>query len=189
MNRDKNQIIIGVFENMWDARSSIEALRDAGFPATRVGVLGHDKDGDPDVKSLRDLAGNEMGKGIAAGAAIGVGGGALWALGIAAGILPAIGPVIAGGLLAAVLASAGAGAIAGSIVGSLVGMGISDEEAAYYDEEFRAGNTIVVAQPEDEEERAAAFQIMQAHNSRNRYHREDPLWRDTDRGMGAPPTM
>jgi hypothetical protein len=169
MKTKHGEVIIGVFANTADAREAIEELRDADFSANRVGILVHDRDGDDHVKSIKDMSGNEMGKGAAAGAAVGAGGGALWALGIAAGLLPAIGPVVAGGLLGAVLASAGAGLTVGAVAGSLVGLGISDEEAAYYDEEFRRGNTIVVAQPKDEEEMEAALRIMRESNSSNRY--------------------
>jgi hypothetical protein len=170
MKSEHDRVIIGVFANTSDARSAIEQLRDCGFPASRVGILTHDRDGDEHVKSIKDLSGNEMGKGAAAGAAVGASGGALWALGIAAGLLPAIGPVVAGGLLGAVLASAGAGATLGAVAGSLVGLGIDDEEAAYYDEEFRRGNTIVVAQPENVEEMETARRIMRESNSSNRYY-------------------
>lgn len=171
MKTRTERAVIGVFESTRDARTAIEALRDSDFSAKRVGVLAHDNDGDPHVKSIKDLEGNKSGKGAATGAAVGAGGGALWALGIAAGLLPAIGPVIAGGLLSAVLASAATGAAAGGVAGALVGLGIDDEEAAYYDEEFRRGRTIVVAQPENAEQSARAFEIMRHGNSVNKYDR------------------
>ena len=136
MGTKQERVMVGVFENAGDARRAIEDLRDAKFSDKKIGVLTHDKDGDPEVKSFKDLEGNKAGAGAAIGASVGAGGGALWALGIAAGILPAIGPVIAGGLLAAIAASAASGAAAGVLVGTLTGLGVSDEEAAYYDDEF-----------------------------------------------------
>jgi len=60
--------------------------------------------------------------------------------------LPAIGPVIAGGVLASVLASAAGGAAVAGIVGALIGMGVPEEEAAYYESEFRSGRTLVTVQ-------------------------------------------
>ncbi len=144
MGMQRENVTVGVFATAGQARLAIHDLRDAGFSDRAIGLLTHDKDGDPDVTSFKELEGNKGLTGAAIGVATGAGGGALWALGIAAGILPAIGPVIAGGLLAAVAASAAAGAGAGALVGSLVGLGVSDEEAAYYDEEFRKGRTIVV---------------------------------------------
>lgn len=169
MNTSSERAVIGVFEHTRDARNVIEELRDSEFSSKRVGVLAHDKEGDPHVKSIKDLEGNKAGKGAATGAAVGAGGGALWALGIAAGLLPAIGPVVAGGILGAVVASAAGGAAAGGIAGALVGLGIDDEEAAYYDEEFRRGRTIVVVQPKDQEESARALDIMRRGNSMNEY--------------------
>jgi uncharacterized protein (TIGR02271 family) len=67
--------------------------------------------------------------------------GALWGLGILAGVLPAIGPAIAGGTLAAILSSAAAGAATAGIAGTLIGLGIPEDEANYYHQEFRAGRT------------------------------------------------
>ncbi len=166
MATKSEQVMIGVFHAAGDARRTIEDLRDAQFSDRKIGVLTHDKAGDPEVKSFKSLEGNQAGTGAAVGAAAGAGGGVLWALAIAAGILPAIGPVIAGGLLAAIAVTAAGGAAAGALVGTLVGLGISDEEAAYYDAEFRKGHTILVVQPGD---RAQLVQtIMTAHNVENR---------------------
>lgn len=166
MGTKRERVMIGVFRAAGDARRTIEDLRDANFSDRKIGVLTHDKEGDPEVKSFRSLEGNRAGTGAAVGAAAGAGGGALWALGIAAGVLPAIGPVIAGGMLVALAASAASGAAAGILVGALVGLGVSDEEAAYYDAEFRKGHTILVVEPEH---RAQLVQtIFFAHNAQNR---------------------
>ncbi len=165
MGTKPERVMIGVFDKASDARAAIEDLRDAKFSDKKIGVLSHDKDGDPEVKSIKDLDGNKAGTGAAVGAAAGAGGGALWALGIAAGILPAIGPVIAGGILAAIAASAASGAAAGVVVGALAGLGIDDKEAAYYDEEFRKGKTIVVVQTDDRV--ADAYDILRNRNSVN----------------------
>lgn len=165
MGTKRERVVVGVFESAGDARRAIEDLRSASFSDRSVGLLTHDKDGDPDIRSFKDMEGNRAGTGAAIGAAAGAGGGTLWALGIAAGVLPAIGPVIAGGLLAAIAASAASGAAAGLVVGSLVGLGVSDEEAAYYDEEFRKGRTIVVVQTDDRADLAAT--ILRARHSHN----------------------
>jgi hypothetical protein len=168
----KRTIQVGVFESAEDARSAIRALRDAGFSDKEIGLLSHDSRGNPEVTTFKDMEGKKPGKGAAIGAAAGAGGGALWAIGIAAGILPAIGPVIAGGLLAAIALSAGAGAATGLVVGALVGLGVTDEEAAYYDEEFRKGRTIVVVQSDHDAD--TAYRILNDQRSRNPYLR-DPL--------------
>jgi hypothetical protein len=124
--------VVGVFENGHQAKQAVDELRRAGFREEQIGVAGRHAD-----------EGSKVGEGAATGAAVGAGVGALWAIGIAAGVLPVIGPVIAGGLLASVLASAAGGAVAGGIVGALVGLGIPENEASYYEEEFKAGRTLV----------------------------------------------
>ncbi len=172
MGSKKKRVQVGVFEDAEDARVAVRELRDAGFPEDEIGLLTHDEKGNPEVTSFKDMEGNKAGKGAAIGAAAGAGGGALWAIGIAAGLLPAIGPVIAGGVLAAIAVSAGAGAATGLVVGAFVGLGVSDEEAAYYDEEFRKGRTIVVVQSDREPD--TAFRILRGHSAPTPYLR-DPL--------------
>lgn len=144
MATKRENVTVGLFATSGTAKQAIHDLRDAGFSDRDIGVVTRNREGEPEVTSFRELEGNRAKAGAVAGAAAGVGGGALWALGIAAGILPAIGPVIAGGLLAAIAASAAAAGGAGAVVGALVGLGITNEEAAYYDEEFRKGRTILV---------------------------------------------
>jgi uncharacterized protein (TIGR02271 family) len=101
-------------------------------------------------------AGDETyaGEGTAAGLATGAGVGALWGLGIIAGVLPAVGPAIAGGTLAAILSSAAAGAVAAGLGGALIGLGLSKEEADYYNTEFESGRTVVTVTAAGREQEA-----------------------------------
>ena len=78
-----------------------------------------------------------------AGLAAGAGVGALWGLGILAGVIPGIGPAIAGGTLGVLLSSAAAGAATAGLAGALIGLGIPDEDASFYEGEFKAGRSIV----------------------------------------------
>jgi hypothetical protein len=55
------------------------------------------------------------------------------------GMLPGVGPVIAAGVLAAVLTRVGV-----DLAGSLIRQGVSEDEASYYEGEFRAGNALVL---------------------------------------------
>jgi len=165
MGTSYEKVMIGVFPSALDARRAIEALRDEGFSDKKIGLLTQDKDGDPEMKSLKALEGNKAGAGAAIGASAGAGGGILWALGMATGVLPVIGPIVAGGILTALAVGAGAGAAAGAVVGSLIGLGVGDEEAAYYDDEFRKGRTIVLVQPG--ERGNVAYSILNSNNSQN----------------------
>jgi hypothetical protein len=136
----KTSTIVGVFETPAGAQRAVSELRQAGFTDSQIGVVSHNKDGGADV--IND-GNTKTAEGAATGLAAGAGIGALWGLAILSGLLPGIGPAIAGGTMGVLLSSAAAGAAAAGIGGALIGMGISDDDAKYYDTEFRAGRTIV----------------------------------------------
>jgi len=141
MTAKSHNTVVGVFADRRQARSATRALRDAGFTEEQIGVASSKRgDGTGDAD-----AGDESyaGEGAMAGAAAGAGIGALWGLGLLAGILPAIGPAIAGGTLGVLLSSAAAGAAAAGLAGALVSMGVPEDEAEYYEDEMKAGRTIV----------------------------------------------
>lgn len=125
--------------------AAVSALQRAGFADSEIGVLARrTSDWDELVDEGVSLtADDSAATGAIAGATAGAGVGGLWALGVAAGIMPAIGPIVAGGLLGSVLASAAAGAAAGGVGGALLGLGLSEEEATRYHDEFVAGHTVV----------------------------------------------
>lgn len=159
-NLERNAVV-GIFENRDDARRAVEELHRVGFTDNEIGVISHDQSGTT-RNSIKDDRGTYAEEGAMTGALAGAGLGAAWAIGIAAGALPAIGPVIAGGTLAAILASAGLGAAAGGIAGTLVGMGIPEEEAEYYESEFKAGRTLVTVRDGHRYNEAAS--ILQRHH-------------------------
>ena len=166
MSTKQERVMVGVFEDAGDARRAIEDLRNARFSDRAIGILTHHKHGDPEVTKIRDLEGSKVGVGAAVGAAAGAGGGALWALGVAAGFLPVVGPILAGGLLVALAASAATGAAAGIVLGALAGLGVSDDDAAAYDAEFRKGHTILVVCPGDRADLVST--ILTAHQVQER---------------------
>jgi uncharacterized protein (TIGR02271 family) len=142
MAATKQKTIAAAFTNRDDAQRATRALRDAGFNEDQIGVAS--SRGRTDGDDLTDADEESYAaEGAVAGVATGAGLGALWGLGILAGILPAIGPAIAGGTLAVLLSSAAAGAAAAGLAGALIGMGMSKEEAEYYEGEMKAGRTIV----------------------------------------------
>jgi hypothetical protein len=133
---------VAIFDDRTQAQRAIEELKRAGFSDKEIGVTARDlgRDGHPLDTDKGETHAKE---GAIAGVTAGAGVGALWGLGILAGVLPAIGPAIAGGTLAALLSSAAAGAATAGIAGALIGLGIPEEEATYYDQEFRAGRVVV----------------------------------------------
>lgn len=151
--------IVGVFDSTTKAKAALQGLRDAGFPENRLGVLSRDEARDtsrPEAKSGKrdDPTASHWEEGTGIGAATGAVGGLGLGLAVMAGLIPAIGPAVAGGVLVALLASAGAGATVGTVVGGLIGLGVPEEEAQYYEEEFRAGRTIVTVQAAERRDEA-----------------------------------
>ena len=132
---------IATFEDRARAQQAIDALKRAGFTDTEIGVTARDTD--PSGATNDGAKETHAKEGAIAGVTAGAGVGALWGLGILAGVVPAIGPAIAGGTLAALLSSAAAGAATAGVAGALIGLGIPEDEATYYENEFRSGRTVV----------------------------------------------
>jgi uncharacterized protein (TIGR02271 family) len=163
-NMSDRTTVIGIFEDRTQAQRAIGDLKRAGFTEKDIGVTTRDSES-KEGKITHDT-GKEThaAQGAVAGVAAGAGVGALWGLGILAGVLPAIGPAIAGGTLAANLSSAAAGAATAGIAGALIGLGIPEEEAKYYDQEFRAGRTLVTVEARGRQ--AEALSILQQAGGR-----------------------
>jgi uncharacterized protein (TIGR02271 family) len=158
--------VIAVFDDRTQAQRAIADLKRAGFTENEIGVTTRDGDsGDGRLARASDKGETHAKEGAVAGVAAGAGVGALWGLGILAGVLPAIGPAIAGGTLAAILSSAAAGAATAGVAGALIGLGIPEEEANYYDQEFRAGRTVVTVQAQGRQ--AEARSILQQAGGRS----------------------
>ena len=133
--------VVGVFRDRSRAEHAVRELHNAGFRNDQIGFAA--RGGEAPEGSAAMGEGTEAGEGAAKGA---VGGGIIGGIlgALATGLIPGIGPVIAGGLLAGLLGGAAVGAAAGGLMGALVGsMGVPEEEARYYDQEFRSGRTIV----------------------------------------------
>jgi len=159
MKTTSNSTVVGVFHDQQQAQRAVAELRRRGFSEQQIGVAHRDSDKGGSVADRLDDADDETyaSEGAAAGLATGAGVGALWGLGILAGVLPAIGPAIAGGTLAAILSSAAAGAAAAGLGGALVGLGLSKEEADYYNSEFEAGRTVVTVSAAERAEEAESI--------------------------------
>ena len=149
MDMRNHSTVVGVFNDGEQAQRAVNELLRLGFSEDHIGMAHRDSTSGHSVARDRSSEGNAdddtsyASEGAATGLATGAGVGALWGLGILAGVLPAIGPAIAGGTLAAILSSAAAGAAAAGLGGALVGLGLSKEEADYYNSEFEAGRTVV----------------------------------------------
>jgi len=147
---------VGVFEDNDAAERAIDRLRDAGFDANNIGYAGHGEAPTDDDKA-QDVATGATSGAVGGG----IVGGVLGA--IAAGLIPGVGPIIGAGLLATTLAGAGLGAAAGGLIGGLTSLGVSKEDAEYYEGEFKAGRTLVVVKAEGRYDEAS--RILQAEGA------------------------
>jgi hypothetical protein len=137
--------VVAVFDDRTDAQDAINALRDAGFMADNISILARDRD---EAGRLAEDTGASVAAGAATGALAGglLGGVAGWLVGIGALAIPGVGPIIAAGPLAAAIGGAAIGATGGGIIGALTGVGVPEEDARYYDTEFKRGGIVVTVQ-------------------------------------------
>jgi hypothetical protein len=156
--------VVAVFDDRDDAQDAINAMRDAGFAADDISILARDRD---TAGRLADDTGTEAAAGAATGALAGglLGGVAGWLVGIGALAIPGVGPIIAAGPIAAALGGAALGAASGGIIGALTGAGVPEDEATYYDEEFRRGGIVVTLQARGRYDEAR--RIMHEHGGRD----------------------
>ncbi len=135
---------VGVFRTHEQARHVVAELRRLGFRDEEIGIVAkHNTDdfgmeGDPTKSRWEE--GTAIG--AAAGAAAGVGIG----IAVVAGLMTPVGPLIAGGALISLLASAGTGATIGTLFGGLIGLGVSEEDASFYESEVQAGRYLVTVE-------------------------------------------
>ncbi len=139
----KRSTYVGVFDDRSGADKAARELRTAGFKDDEIGYAWRDDEGKTQ-KEGETKAGEMAAGGAVGGAALG---GLIGAA--AAGLIPGIGPIVAGGILASTLTGAAVGTAAGGVTGALVGLGIPDEEAKYYDGEFREGRTLMTVRNQD----------------------------------------
>jgi hypothetical protein len=156
--------VVAVFDDRSDAQDAINALRDAGFMADDISILARDRD---TAGRLAEDTGAEVAAGAATGALAGglLGGVAGWLIGIGALAIPGVGPIIAAGPLAAALGGAALGATGGGIIGALTGVGVPEDEAQYYNDEFKRGGIVVTAQARGRYDEARA--ILREHGGRD----------------------
>ncbi len=142
---------IGVFGTHAQAQQAVDELRAGGVDAADISYLYMNASGDVQDGNSSDKVGSGAATGATTGAVIG----AIAGLVVANGILPGLGSLFAAGPLAAALGFTGAaattvagaatGLAAGGLIGALVNLGISDEDAAAYENFIRTGRVIVIA--------------------------------------------
>ena len=123
MDGNPNAVVVGIFEDRYQAEQAVDELEHTGFSHGNVGfaIRGHDA---VEGGMITDAVGAKDGSGALTGAATGaVAGGLLGAL--ASIIVPPLGPILIGGMLATAAGCAGAGAAVGGLLGAMTGLGSS----------------------------------------------------------------
>lgn len=167
---EQESVLVGVFRDRLDAETALGELHAAGFSEDDTGfVIRGTKDPGDDsspVENDSELEKKSTGGGVVTGATIG---GIIGAA--ATGLIPGVGPVIAVGALAGVIGGAAAGGVAGGVLGTLTGIGVPEEEAEIYEEEFQAGHPIVTVHAYGR--RDEAWQILQQNGAYDAHTRRE----------------
>lgn len=157
-----SKVVVGVFQDRVNAESAMTELQSAGFPDEQTGFVIRGKkdpaDDDAPIENDSELDEENTGGGALAGGTIG---GVIGAA--ATGLIPGVGPVIAAGALAGVLGGAAAGGVAGGVIGTLTGIGVPEDEAKIYEEEFKKGHPIVTVDAGDR--KAEAWEILKRNGA------------------------
>ena len=135
--------IIGMFDDPTTARRALDTLRNSSLPLEDISLIAQNTDGTFAADNSGDVS-------AAQGATVG----AVWGglVGLAALLIPGIGPFIAFGALGAALTGVVTGAVVGGIAAALIDFsGISEDEAHAYEQQLRAGKTLVAVKARDED--------------------------------------
>ena len=159
--------VIGYFSDSNQAAQAANELKARGF--NDFSILGNEKGNTEDRNGMgnnggdNNLTSGTMTGGIIGGlAGVGLGTGALGALGAAALLIPGVGPIVAMGPIAAALG----GAVTGGIAGALIDYGIPKERSDYYESKIREGNTVIVLKTEDQKVDEVT-RMLQNNNARD----------------------
>lgn len=140
MTTNERPVVVGVFPTRTQAESAINELHRFGITDQQIGYVVRDAGGHTHGNVTPDeahTAKNAIGGAVSGGVIGGL-------VGAASSLLiPGFGPAIAGGILAATLGGAAIGAAAGGLIGALTELGVPEEEAHYYQNEFEAGRFLV----------------------------------------------
>jgi len=141
-----DRALVGVFDDRYAAEQAVDALERNGFAHDQIGYVIRGAD---HVRGgmIVDTVGTKDGKGAAAGALAGGMIGGVLAAAVSL-LIPGVGPIVAGGVLAAFFGGAIAGTAVGGILGAMAGLGMSEQEAKFYESEFNEGKAIVAVKPD-----------------------------------------
>ena len=162
--------VLGVFQERADVEGAIDKFKSEGFKPEDFSIVMKD------TKQAQEI-GDDTGMDVAGGAVSGATTGAVIGglAGLIAGVaIPGLGAFLIGGPIAAALGLTGAaattvsgaatGAVAGGLLGALMGMGLSHEDAEYYEGRVKEG-AILLAVPTRENQLSLVMSIFDDCNA------------------------
>lgn len=157
--------VMGIFKNRDDAEAAVQLLRDNGFDAGNMGLVMREKNAPEESRDDETVdVDNREDQNEATGATVGTVIGSVAGLlaGLSLTVVPGIGPIIAGGTVAAALSGATLGAAGGGLLGSLVKLGVSEDEAGFYEKRVREGGALLTLDIPDRDVAQARSLLSQA---------------------------
>jgi len=151
------KVALGIFDTRDKAEQAVQELRNKGFDkeisvVTRDEGQGKDRENELGMGGERDTATEGVTYGGALGGLTGL------AAGAGALVIPGIGPILAMGPIAGLLS----GAVTGGLAGGLIDWGIPGEEGRHYEEDIKAGKTLVAVQCSEPKLNDAASVLRQS---------------------------
>jgi hypothetical protein len=168
MAENTKTVLVGVFEDRNNAVHAVRDLEAAGFKDDQIGFAIRGSDA-VQGGMITDAAGAKDAKGAVTGA---ITGGALGGVlaAVVTALIPGVGPVLAAGSLAMFFGYAAAGTAIGGILGAMTGLGISEEEAVFYEKHFSEGKAIVAVKASTRS--AEAADILRRHGGFDLHNRQ-----------------
>ena len=159
MPNTQRTTLVAAFADRNEAEKAVDDLEQAGFGKDEVGFALRGSDVGAGGM-ITDTTGAKDARGALTGMATGAGLGAIFGA-AAAMLVPGVGPVLAGGVLTMAFGGAIAGTAIGGIFGAMTGLGVSEEEARFYENEFQSGRAVVAVKAGNR--CAAAAEILKRH--------------------------
>jgi uncharacterized membrane protein len=177
-------VAVGVFTERASAANALGALHRMGFNDEHLGYVTREgaiastsmQDAKPEGTMPEETNVPTTAAGALSGGVIG---GALVA--VIALLIPGLGPVLVGGALG----GAALGALVGGFAGSLVSLGVTEEEAQYYQSQLTAGRTLVLVSNVSLERYHEAEIIMRQNGAYDTALRNDMPGLDEDKKSAA----
>jgi hypothetical protein len=145
--------VVGLFDDLGDAREAVSELKSRGFGDGEVSLAANASAEEyhryfDDAGAYRSDAVVEESTATGTGTGAGIGAVLGGVAGLLAGLsiitIPGIGPIVGAGPLASTLMGAMAGGLVGGLLGALTDMGVPEDHAGYYSEGVRRGGSLVI---------------------------------------------